>query len=247
MAGIPVSLAEVIKAGARAERDEIFVARAGKVTKYDPETNLADVKPMVKHALYKASGERVFDELPEIPAVPIMFPRIGPFVVTMPVPVGTPVTLLFLDVSHAEWIEGGELSEPIDAQRHALGWPVALLGFYPDNARMSSDPADLAARAAGMVLGEHDGPCRIEFVPGATDADDRIKIHKDATEFVALANLVKTAVETELAKIVAKFDGHVHTSAAAGSPTSGPLQGATPATIGTLTLGSVAAAKTKAK
>jgi len=229
VAGIPVSLAELVRTATRVERDDVFVARAGKVTAYDELTNTAVVKPMVKHALFKSSGERVFDELPEIPFVPVMFPRAGNFVLTMPVPVGTPVTLLFLDVSHAEWVETGDVSEPVDAQRHGLGWPVAILGMFPDNDRMSADPVDVAARTGGMVIGEHDGTARIEIVKADGPTPHVIKIGKDATDFVALASKVMT----ELAAIRTWANAHTHGGAAA-TPTLSPAT-------------SVAAEKTKAK
>ena len=233
MAGAPVSLAEVVRGATRAEREDIFVARAGRIAKYYPETNTADIRPMVKHALYRVGGlGRVYDELPMLPSVPVMFPRAGDFVITMPVNEGDPVLLVFRDVSHAEWEADGELSEPVDAQRHALGWPVAFLGLYPETMPMSTETADLAARAAGMVVGEHNGPCRIELVPGATDADDRIKLGADATEYVALANKVDAIVDAIVNATGPDIGAAIKTAVGTAKTANG---------------GSVAAAKTKAK
>ena len=232
MAGIPVSLADAIRASARAERDEIFVARAGEVVTFYPAEGTADVKPMVKHALRKASGEEVHDELPICSRVPVLFPRVGNFVLTMPLPVGTPALIVFRDVSHAEWDADGELSEAVWSARHDLSSPVALLGLYPDNMAMSEETADLTARAAGMVVGEHNGPCRIELVPGATDADDRIKLGADATEFVALANKVDAIVDAIVNATGPDIGAAIKTAVANAKTANG---------------GSVAAAKTKAK
>lgn len=185
MAGSEVSLVEIVNAGIGAALDGVYVARPGRVTAYDALTNTAVVKPMVKRAVYDVDDdERSFEELPEIPFVPIVFPRCGEFVVTLPVVVGDTVLLIFSDVSMGEWRESGQISEPVDARRHSIGWPSAIPGLFADSSPMSQDPVDVAARIAGMILGQHAGGARIEISPG------EIKLGKDATDFVALASQV---------------------------------------------------------
>jgi hypothetical protein len=205
VAGAPVSDAEIIRAGIDAALEDLYVARPGEVTAYDPLTNTAVVKPMVKQALYTTSGKRVFEELPEIPFVPVIFPRAGAFAMTLPVEVGDAVLLVFCDVSLAEWRDSGQLSEPIDARRHSLGWPVAIPGFFPDTSPMSANPVDVLARAVAMILGQHGGNSRIEI------RDNEIKIGKDATDYVALAAKVDagfSAIKTAFSNwVVAPNDG----------------------------------------
>lgn len=211
-------MAEVVTAGVDGRLSELYVARPGKVTAYDALTNTAVVKPMVKHALASLDdGERSYEELPEIPFVPIVFPRAGAHVVSLPVAVGDTVLLVFCDVSLAEWREGGGLSEPVDARRHSLGWPVAVPGFYPDNNPMSPSPLDLAARVAGMVLGEHAGVNRIEISSagiklGSTAVDPVAKsiatvaaINALQTQFAAVAAWVaaNTASAWTVASLIA--------------------------------------------
>jgi hypothetical protein len=201
VAGEPLDLTEVVRTGTSAALDDVYVARPGKVTAYDPLTNTAVVKPMVKRALYAVDDdERSYEELPEIPFVPVAFPRAGDCVVTLPVAVGDTVLLVFCDVSLAEWRDSGELSEPVDARRHSLGWPTAIPGLFADNAPLSADPVDVAARVAGMVLGQHAGNGRIEITPST------IKLGKDATDYVALAAFVDDRIST----IVSKFNAHTH-------------------------------------
>lgn len=244
MAGEPISLWEAVHSGVTSALDEVFVARPGKVTAYDPITNTAVVKPMVKRALYSVDDdERSYEELPEIPFVPVIFPRAGAYAMTLPVGVGDTVLLVFCDVSLAEWRASGAVSEPVDARRHSIGWPVAIPGFFPDSSPMSPAVLDLAARVAGVVLGEHGGLGRIEITPTT------IKLGAAALDFVALATPTQAglaacmaaanAAVASAAAIIASFNSHTHVCAAIGAPSAtpatpaaaAPAAGATPAPV----------------
>jgi hypothetical protein len=253
VAGLVPSLAEPILAGVGAAVDDIHVARAGKVTAYDALTNTAFVKPMVKRAVFGVDADdRSYEELPEIPFVPVLWPRAGAYVVTMPLAVGDTVLLVFCDVSHAEWrVDGGE-SEPADARRHSVGWPVAVPGLYPDNQPLSSAALDVAARIAGAIIGEHGGNNRVEFTSTG------IKIGADAIDFVALATPTQAGIAAAMAaanagisaavSMISTFNSHTHSGVTAGAGVTGPPvipAGSGPATAGPA--GSVAATRTRAK
>lgn len=252
MAGVPVSLVEVVREGVASALDDVFTALPGKVTAYDPTTNTASVRPMVKRALYSVDEEkRSYETLPEIPNVPVMWPRAGAYVVTLPLQAGDSVLLVFSQSSVAEWRETGQVSEPLDARRHSIGHPFAIPGAFPDNAPMSPDPVDLLARNAGMVIGEHAGNARIEVTPTT------IKIGKAATDFVALATPTQAGLSACMASanaaiaaataLIAAVADHVHPvpGGTSGNPTfvhalpSAPSAGTAP--------GSVAATMAKAK
>lgn len=207
VAGAPVSLAEVVRTGAEGHVSEMYVARPGKVTAYDPITNTAVVKPMVKHALSTADDdERIYEDLPEIPFVPVMFPRFGTFVITMPVPIDSPVLLLFCDVSLAEWRESGDVSEPVDARRHSLGWPVALMGLFPDISPMSVNPLDLVARAAGMCIGTDGGEDQIRFIGGKIELGHDLATGL-AADAMALASRVDALMNAIVGVTIVPGDG----------------------------------------
>lgn len=244
MPGTPVSLAETIQTGIEASISELNVARPGKVTAYDPITNTAVVKPMVKNAIYSVEDdERSYEELPEIPFVPVIWPRAGSYVVTMPLSVGDTVLLVFCDASMAEWLETGTLGEPRDARRHSIGWPVAFPGLCPEVDPLSPSPLDLAARAAGMIVGEHGGVGRIEITP------TMIKIGSTAIDFVALSTPTNAAIAACMAAANAAIAAvtsvitavNAHTHAVTGAATTGnvfpaplpsaPSAGVTPPTV----------------
>lgn len=265
MAGTDPTLYESIQAGVGSAIDDIFVARPGKVTAYDALTNTAVVKPMVKRALYAVDDDtRTYEELPEIPFVSVIWPRAGDYVVTLPMQVGDSVLLVFCDVALAEWRADGALAEPADARRHSLGWPVAVPGFFPDSAPMSSDALDLAARIAGMIIGQHGGANRIEI------SSTGIKIGGDATDFVALATPTQAGLNACMAQsnaamasagvaiaavgaLISAISSHVHAVPAAPGTTSpatypgNPLPSAPSAGAAAGAPGAVTATRAKAK
>lgn len=238
MAGVPASLTEILEGWQNATLDEIHKAVPGVIVEYDADRNVAQVKPSVAQSFFSRDGEREYVELPEMLGVPIVFPRFGPYTLTFPVKKGDRVLLLFLDEGIAEWHKGGdEVARPLAPWRHSACWPVAIPGLYPMGEPMSLETADKAARAAGPVFGEHNGPCRIELVPGATDADDRIKLHADAVDFVANA----AKVDALIAALKAAVTGTTIVAGDGGAALKTALKGALDAAT------SVACTKTKAK
>ncbi len=153
--------AELIQLGIAGAMSRMFKAGPGIVRVYDPVTNTAFVQPAVKHARYSVTDDkRSYAALPEIPFVPVIFPRSGGFVMRAPVLPGDTVLLIYCDSSLAEWRESGGVTEPQDARLHSLGWPVAIPGFFPDSSPM--DPLDSAEVATGtMIVGEDGGENRI--------------------------------------------------------------------------------------
>lgn len=184
----------------------MYVARPGKVTAYDPLTNTAVVQPMIKHALYKGDGERVYEELPEIPFVPVLFPRASGYAITLPVATGDYVLLVFCDVSLAEWREGGDVSEPVDARRHSIGWPVAVPGFFPDVAPLSPNPLDVAARLAGMCMGADGGEDQVRFRGGKIELGHDA-VTGQALDSMALASKVDALMNAIVNAVIVPNDG----------------------------------------
>lgn len=252
MAGEDFNLSEVIKFGIDQAIDDIFTATPGTVLSYDPTTNIAVVKPMVKRALYAVDDEqRSYEELPNLASVPVVWPRAGGFAVTLPMQPGDSVLLIFSHSGLAEWRASGQLSEPADARKHSIGWPFAIPGAFPDSSPLSADPVDVAARTAGAVIGSIAGQGRIEFTSSA------IKIGKLAIDHVALATPTQAgltacmasanAAITAAAAMISTFNSHTHTVAATPGPTSPPVSAAAAGPAAGTTPGAVAAAITKAE
>lgn len=195
---LPLLLSDMVNAGTDSLVGKIHTSLPAKVVAYDSATQTAHVQPMVKRCLIQAAGTKVYESLPVLPHVPVVFPRAGGWVITVPLQEGDFVWLNFSESALAEFLATGQESEPWDTRRHHLSGAVAIPGCYPDTDPLAS--ADDSARQAGMVLGQDGGKAQIRMAPG------EIKIGADASDYVALS----TKVLTELQKIQAWAGAHTH-------------------------------------
>ncbi len=178
-------LIEVIRAAIEQATGDVFVALPGKVTKYDSARQVAEVKPLLKRAVLAQDGSEGLDTLPPISDVPVVFPRPGGYILTLPVSVGDNVLLVFCDRSIDEFSQspGGSDLDPVDFRAHDISDAVAIPGFYPIP-RAITDSVKTGA-AFGK---EHGAQVRV------TDGGTVEAVGNGATAstggFVALANLV---------------------------------------------------------
>lgn len=226
MSGDPTSLADAVTGAIDATLGKIHTSMPGKVVSYNSLAQTADVQPMCKRQLFNADGEKVYESLPLLPAVPVCFPRGGGYVVTFPLQAGDTVVLVFSEAGLAEFLATGSEAEPWDTRRHHISNAVAIPSISPDTAPLAS--GDNSARTAGIVIGKDGANEQIRFATGS------IKLGADATDFVALASLVNT----NLTNIRNFFNTHTHPETGA---TTGPPSANMPAPS------SVAAALVKAK
>lgn len=200
-------LGEVITAMVRASLAHVHTSLPAKVLEFDPEANTVDVELATKADFYdRETREREFDERPQLGGVPVIWPRGGGYVMTLPLAPGDFVWLMFSEQALGEWRTTGQVSEPGDARRHSIGYPYALPGAFPDVRPLAT--SDVAARTDKLVLGEDGGPTQIVVDKAAPTPT--IKLGRDATDFVALASLVKSALDA--------IKGHKHT--AFGTPSA---------------------------
>lgn len=123
-------LGEVMKAAARIRAAGLRVAQPARVERYNPETQLVDVQPLIKEAYEDEDGQRRVELLPVITNVPVVFPGSGGFRITFPVAKGDTVLLIHTDRSLDAWmLHGGEV-DPRDDRTHDLTDAVAMVGFH---------------------------------------------------------------------------------------------------------------------
>lgn len=186
---------------------ELNVSRPGRIDKYDPKTQKADVKPLVMDLTATRDGTELLEELPVIPSVPVMFLRGGGFFVSVPIAKGDLVTLLFSDRSLDNYLSGrGVVTDPDDFRTHALADAVAIPGGYPF--ALGIDESGVGDH---MVLGK-EGGAQIHIKPDAVHLYE-----ENAADFVALAQKVLDELEAAKADRVAmkgKFDDHIHITTA---------------------------------
>jgi len=157
------TLAEIITGAIESRVGEIMTATVGKIEKYDPIKQVADISCVIKRPFNIGDGEVDHEELPVLPNVPVLMPRSGGYVIHCPILPGDHVLVIFTHDSIAMWRETGALTEPGDLQRHSLASAVAIAGLAPASKPLMPIATQLAARDAGMVLGKDGGPSQVEI------------------------------------------------------------------------------------
>lgn len=137
------TLGEVIEARIATELESMHTAIPGRVVKYDPATQKADVQPLVRSAYLDEDGLRQTASLPVVPSCPVAFPGGSGLVVTFPVAVGDFGLLIFAESSLDKWLagSGGEVDPQFD-HRHHLSDAVFIPGVRPFGAARSTNPGN---------------------------------------------------------------------------------------------------------
>lgn len=190
------------------DRASLFVALPGRVEAYDSSKQVADIKPMTKRVARDGDDNRLVDELPVIPAVPVVWPRGAGYFICFPLGAGDEGLIVCCDSDLGAWRDSSLISDPGDERRHSLAGAVFLPG-------LASVKHILAAGDAGTghaVFGKESGP-QIHIDGSHVD------LGAAGGNFVALANLVQTALDS----IRTQYNGHTHLSAAPSSPTAAPI------------------------
>ena len=175
---------------------DVHTAMPGTVEAYDAETKLADIRPALRRVLHTEDEERVAEELPIIPAVPVAFPSAGPWVLKFPIPVGSTGLLLFSEYGIDQWRASALDGDPGDTRRHGLAGAVFLPGLRTRAGAISDANPD------ALVIGRDDG-----FLLAVTSSDE-IELPQGSSQFLARADRVLS----ELSSIASALVSHVHTA-----------------------------------
>lgn len=137
---------------------EIRGPMPGRIESYDAATQTANVMPMLRLPVAQPDGSVAQEDPPVVPNVPVLFPRVGAWFLSMPVAPGDFVLLVPCEGDWSSfWSRAsgtdGALSDVPDVRRHHLAHCVALLGFYPEREALGQTQA---AGADGVVFGSDD-------------------------------------------------------------------------------------------
>lgn len=197
------TLEDVIRAAIRSEIARVHTQVPGRVTAYDHATQRAQVQLIVDQSYIDPdTGERVFYSPPPLVEVPVTFPAI----LTWPLSVGDPGWVEFAERSTDEYRATGRANtQPADARRFSLSDAV----FYPCFFRGEAD-----VEAGAEVLAASD--LRIRSSSSAT------------TRPVAIAQPIEDFIRN---LITAELLTHIHSDPLTGStgPSPGPFTPPSPA------------------
>ena len=191
-----VDIVDVIKEALRSQMLSMHVHLPGKVATYDPIKNLADVLPMVKRPVPSAEDDdaRKFEDLPTLPQIPVLWPRVGDFMMRGKLVKGDTGMLLFASSPWGEWLATGEVSEPLDVRKHSVGYAAFLPGFFTNVAQVTNAEPITGAM---MTIGEHTpGGAAIGFKPGEIIAGEGGEALVKASAFADWASKVETALNS---------------------------------------------------
>lgn len=256
-------------------RASIHVAMPGRIQSYDPEHQVADIVVGVKDSLIDPEGDGEYMHLtyPVIPAVPILFPRMGRWFMAMSVEPGDAVQLLFNSSAIGVWrrstrvdnIEGLQralqgITLVGDVARHHITHAVAVLGLEtygralnhaPPAVQNADDPAGCMTLGHDSAEGTRVSIYRDNRVVITQGAEVRLRIDADGTVHVggaAASQFVALAnlVNDRLETLRAALNSHTHAVTGTANLGTGAVTGATAAPTPTPALASVAATKAKA-
>lgn len=184
--------AEIIRRAIESRVSDVFTSAPARVVSYDASAQLATIRLTTARPIATDEGDVTHEPYPDIPAVPVCFPRGGGYAITWPLAAGDAVLYVGVTWSPSEWRKGAQDALPADTRHASPGHGVAIPLLGQDAQALES-----AATSALVVTG----------------ADVRLG-SKDASDFVALASLV----ESELQAIKSAMDGlQIVTSIGTGS------------------------------
>lgn len=208
-------LASVIFGAMESRLVDVHTALPARVESYDAARQVADVKPMLRRVIRRTDMERVTEELPVLPCIPVLWSRGGGAFISLPLAAGDFGWVMFADYSIDRFRSTGEDSDPGDERRFDLANAV----FLPNGPFPSAQ--NLADVDAAEIRVGFDGDYQAAIKKGPSP---EIRLPASATEFLARADRVLT----ELTSIKTAFDLHTHTGPATAptgpiAPTGAPI------------------------
>jgi hypothetical protein len=203
------TLEQVIDNAIETRLVDVHTAMPGKVEKYDADTQLADVKPLLKRVIVDENRNEIIESLPVITNVPLCFPRANDFFISFPVKKGDLVLLVFAERSIDQWFDKGDEQDPVDLSKHPLHGAIAIPGVYNKDQKLDD------VHAENIVIGKNGG-CQAHF------KSDMICLgEENPSSFVALATAVKDnldRIKGDIQSVLTHSNTHTHVCAAPGSP-----------------------------
>lgn len=197
------TLGELLDAWGDSQSNELGVAGPGRVESYDAVHQIADVTPVVRRTLLTEEGEPVYEDLPTIRAVRVLWPRAGNWCLTAPLEAGHFVTLLICDRDISRFLQTGQISNAPDRRMHHLQNAVCMpVGPYPRSAELQAVATD------ALELGNDSSGVKIRITAGGEVhvVGDTVRLGSaGASDAVALSSLVDgelTKIATTLASLV---------------------------------------------
>ena len=110
--------------------NNIRVAIPGIIQSFDATTQTVTVQCAIREKIRNIDLTESWVSLPILLDCPIVLPRAGNFVLTMPITAGDECIVLFSDVCIDAWFTHGGVQNQIEKRRHDLSDGICLLGAW---------------------------------------------------------------------------------------------------------------------
>jgi hypothetical protein len=203
------------------------VAIPGVVQSFDAAKQTVTVQPALMENV-RVAGVLQSKPLPPLVDVPIVFPRAGVYVLTMPIVAGDECLVIFADMCIDAWYQLGAASTPqkqMIERRHDLSDAFAILGCW------SQPRAVTNYQQAGAQLRTLDGTVAITITPNAAGmSGPTVSISATGTMNVqgSTVNVTGSSQVNISGNGHTTIEGkdfltHTHTGVSTGGGTSGPV------------------------
>lgn len=192
----------------------IHIALPGIIDSFNAGEQTVTVKPAVKERI-SINGLVQDVELPLLLDVPIVMPRAGGFVLTLPVQPGDECLVIFSDICIDYWWLSGGVQSQAERRRHDLSDAVAILGTWSQPRRVPGYRTDAAE------LKSETGRSCITLLPDQIDITAAaVNINADTITAGAASGIDinaggNTVIEGR------NFTGHKHTGVMPGGSNTG--------------------------
>lgn len=135
------------------------VAVPGIIQSFDAIEQTVRVQPAIREMVTGSDYVPVPIELPALLDVPIVLPRAGDYILTLPVQAGDECLVIFADQCMDAWWQNGGVQNPMERRRHDLSDGFAILGTWSQPRRLakfSTDTMQLLNRKTGTGITVHE-------------------------------------------------------------------------------------------
>lgn len=118
-------------------KSETRVSLPAKVTSFDPGRQTISCIPTIRE-MVNINGSVSYRDLPELRDVPIIMPRAGNWLITLPIKVGDECMVVFQDLCIDGWWFRGGIQNWNDLRRHDLSDAIAIFSPWSQPNTVSS-------------------------------------------------------------------------------------------------------------
>lgn len=121
----------------RQTANNLRVAMPGIIQSFDATEQTVTVQCAIREKI-NMDGDLSWQEIPLLLDVPIIFPRAGNYILTMPIQAGDECLVVFGDSCMDAWWQNGGIQNQIDCRRHDLSDGYAIVGLYSQPRRIQN-------------------------------------------------------------------------------------------------------------